>query len=38
MDGRFSVGRDNVRWRGSGMCERTERSEGHERMPMGGTA
>jgi hypothetical protein len=35
MDGRFSVGRDNVRWGGSGM---RERSEGHERMPMGGTA
>jgi hypothetical protein len=35
MDGRFSVGRGNVRWEGSGMGERTERSEG---MPIGGTA
>ena len=28
MDGRFSAGRGGV-----GMSERTERSEGHERMP-----
>jgi hypothetical protein len=36
MEGRFSVERDNLRWGGSGMSERTERSEGHERMPRGG--
>jgi hypothetical protein len=33
MDGRFSAGLGGV-----GMSERTERSEGHERMPEGGTA
>jgi hypothetical protein len=34
MEGRFSVERDNLRWGGSGM---SERSEGHERMPRGGS-
>ena len=38
VDGDFGVGGIRVRWGGSGMGERTERSEGHERMPVGGTA
>jgi hypothetical protein len=35
VGGDFGVGGIRVRWGGSGM---RERSEGHERVPMGGTA
>ena len=36
VGGDFGVGGIRVRWGGSGMSERTERSEGHERVPRGG--